>query len=187
MPPNNIEVQPAAERLETPRLLLRQVTEADFDAFARMHADPEVMHFLGGEPLNRAGAWRRMAAMLGHWALRGFGGYAVIDKASGEFAGRVGFNRPEGWPDFEVGWTLAREHWGKGLATEAALACLEHAFEAMKRTRVISLVHPDNVASRRVAERIGECLAGTAEIPGVDEAIDVWAISAEQWAARVIP
>lgn len=175
-------MKPAAERLETERLVLRQLTEADLDAYAAMCADPEVMRFLG-EPMSRPDAWRHLASVLGHWRLRGFGAYAVIEKAGGAFVGRIGFIQPAGWPGFEVGWTLAREHWGKGLASEAAARCLEHAFTEMERDRVISLIHPDNESSRRVAERIGERPDGTTELPDVEGSIQVWAITAAEWRA----
>lgn len=174
-------MSPAAERLETDRLVLRQLTEADFDAYAELCADPDVMRFLGGKILSRPDAWRHLATMVGQWRLRGFGAYAAVEKASGAFAGRIGFNQPEGWPGFEVGWTLKREHWGKGLASEAAARCLEHAFTEMERDRVISLIHPDNEPSRRVAARIGERPAGTTELPDVEGVIDVWAITADEW------
>ncbi|MDJ0657603.1 MAG: GNAT family N-acetyltransferase [Xanthomonadales bacterium] len=168
----------AAPILDTPRLRLRQFRESDFEAYAELCADPEVMKYLGSEPWNRTDSWRHLAAMLGHWQLRGFGLYAVEVRETGQFAGRVGFIQPEGWPGFEVGWTLARPMWGNGYATEAARACLEHALGPMQQQRVISLIHPDNHASRKVAERIGETLSGHTELPGVDVPVQVYAASA---------
>jgi RimJ/RimL family protein N-acetyltransferase len=70
--------------------------------------------------------------------------------------GRIGFMNPAGWPGFELGWTLGRESWGKGFATEGAQRALEYAFTEMNRDHVISLIAPDNVASIPVAERLGE-------------------------------
>src|SRR3954464_2346785 len=108
-------------RLETPRLILRGVEASDFDAFAEMMADQEVAHFItmDRKAQDRMDAWRTMAYGLGHWTLRGFGMWAVVEKASGRFIGRIGPNYPEGWPDTEIGWSLARPAWGKGYASEA--------------------------------------------------------------------
>jgi RimJ/RimL family protein N-acetyltransferase len=153
--------------LETPRLLLRQFRQNDSDALAALHADPEVMKFLGdGRPKARAEMWLAMASYLGHWELRGYGLWAVEEKATGKFVGRIGLLNPEGWPGLEVAWTLARDRWGNGFATEGAKAALEYAFSVLKLEHVISLIHPDNAASIRVAMRIGEKLEGQAELFG---------------------
>src|SRR5262249_35970647 len=131
--------------LETERLVLRQFRESDLDAYAEMVGDAEVMRFIGsGVPLTRSEAWRNMAMMLGHWQLRGYGLWAVEERSGGELVGRVGYWEPEGWPGFEAGWMLRRAYWGRGFATEAARAALAHAFTAMGRTHVISLIRPEN-------------------------------------------
>lgn len=142
--------------LTTERLLLRGWRDEDLDAYAAIHGDPEVMRWLGPEVMDRAQAWRSMAMHMGHWQMRGYGMWAVEERGSGEMVGRVGLWYPEGWPGIEVGWTLARAHWGKGFATEAARASLGHAFGTLGVDRVISLIAPDNERSARVAERIGE-------------------------------
>ena len=72
----------------------------------------------------------------------------------------VGFSEPEGWPGFELAWTLARRWWGQGYASEGARTALDYAFNVWKKERVISLVNPENRASIRVVERIGERLQG---------------------------
>jgi RimJ/RimL family protein N-acetyltransferase len=156
-------------RLDTERLILRMFRDDDLDAYAPMCADPDVMRYLGdGKPLARREAWRQMAMLLGHWQLRGYGNWAVEERATGRLIGRIGFHNPEGWPGFELGWVLGREHWGRGYATEGARRALAHAFEAMGRTHVISLIYPDNLASIRVAERLGERLEGRTELFGRD-------------------
>ncbi len=81
-------------------------------------------------------------------------------RETGEFAGLIGFAAPEGWPGFELSWILARRWWGNGYATEGARAALAHAFTTLGQDRVISLIHPENRASIRVAERIGQTLQG---------------------------
>lgn len=144
--------------LTTDRLLLRMLQEADFEQYAAIHLDPEVTRYTVRKQLDRLEAWRHMAITVGHWHLRGFGMWGVFEKDTGLLAGRAGFVQPEGWPDFELGWTLGRAFWGKGYATEAAARCVKYAFEDMKRDHLISLIDPQNVASIRVAERIGETL-----------------------------
>ena len=156
-----------APRIETERLIMRMFSEDDFEAYARICADPEVMRFLGeGKPLSKLEAWRQMASLIGHWHLRGYGFWAVEEKASGQLVGRIGFFNPAGWPGFELGWTLGRESWGKGYATEGARRALRYAFNEMEREHVISLIHPENRASIRVAERLGEKLEGRTELFG---------------------
>jgi RimJ/RimL family protein N-acetyltransferase len=154
-------------QLQTERLLLRMFREQDFEAYASFCADPEVMRYLGeGKPLSRTDAWRHLALVLGHWQLRGYGLWAVEEKASGALVGRIGFWNPEGWPGFEVGWMLGRPYWGKGFATEGARAALQFAFTQMQQSHVISLIRPDNAASIRVAERLGERLEGRTALLG---------------------
>lgn len=146
-------------RLESERLILRMWRDEDFETYAEMCADQNIMRFLGG-PLDRMAAWRHMAVLVGHWHLRGYGHWAVEEKGSGKFIGRIGFLYPEGWPGFEIGWTLSAAAQGKGFATEGARRALDYAFNEMEREHVISLIHPDNTPSIRVAERLGEKLEG---------------------------
>ena len=167
------------EMLETERLVLRMFRESDTDAYADMVADPEVMRFFGGEPASRAEAWRNMAMIVGHWHLRGYGMWAVEEKATGEMVGRVGCWNPEGWPGLEVGWTLRRRFWGRGFATEAARAAIDYAFPELGRTRVISLIAPENVNSIRVAERLGERPEGEWEVFGTK--VIVYAVGREEF------
>jgi RimJ/RimL family protein N-acetyltransferase len=143
--------------LETPRLRLRRFEDSDFDGLAALLSDPEVMRFIGdGTSQDRTAAWRMLAQMLGHWALRGYGLFAVEERATGRFLGRVGLIHPEGWPGLEIGWTIVRDRWGEGFATEAAVAVRDHAFERLNIPRLISLIHPDNTASVQVAVKTGE-------------------------------
>jgi RimJ/RimL family protein N-acetyltransferase len=146
--------------LETERLRLRSFRKSDLEDYAALNADPEVLRYLGGgpEPWDRGRSWRHMAFLLGHWQLRGAGMWAVEHRETGAFIGMIGFAAPEGWPGFELAWTLARRRWGNGYATEGARAALAHAFTSLGTTRVISLIHPENRASIRVAESIGERL-----------------------------
>lgn len=144
--------------LETKRLRLRAWRPDDIDAFAAMMAEPETATFitLDGKPQDRAGAWRIMAMLVGHWHLRGFGMFVVEEKASGAFVGRVGPWMPEGWPGFEIGWGIRAAFRGKGYATEAAYAAGVWAMERFNQDRVISLINVANQPSERVAARLGE-------------------------------
>ena len=155
--------------LETERLRLRVFRDDDLDAYARICADPEVMRYLGdGKPLTRDDAWRQMAWILGHWQLRGYGLWAVEERATGTLIGRIGHINPEGWPGFELGWMLGRAFWGRGYATEGARRALEFAFAELKQRHVISLIRPDNTPSIRVAERLGESLEGRVHLFGAE-------------------
>ncbi len=166
--------------LTTERLLLRMFRQDDFEAYAAICADPEVMRYLGdGKALSRWDAWRQMAMILGHWQLRGHGLWAVEERASGALIGRVGFFEPEGWPGFELGWMLRRASWGRGYAIEGARRALAHAFTEMDRRHVISLIRPANQPSIRVAERLGETLEGRTDLFG--HAALVYGIDRAAW------
>ncbi|MFO0888407.1 MAG: GNAT family N-acetyltransferase [Isosphaeraceae bacterium] len=152
--------------LSTDRLTLRMFTEGDLDSYAEMCADAEVMRYLGGTTMSRSEAWRSMAMVVGHWALRGFGLWAVEERSSGAVVGRVGCWQPEGWPGLELAWTLRRAYWGKGYATEAARAALGVAFGELGKSHVISMIHSENQASIRVAQRLRMRLEGRTELLG---------------------
>ena len=172
-------------RLETERLILRGWEATDLDALAAIHGDPEVMTFLGGVQ-ERNDAWRSLASLAGHWALRGYGKWAVQRKADGAMMGRVGMINPEGWPGLEIGWTLGKSYWGQGYATEAATAAMRYAFLTQPVDRLISCIDRDNVASQQVAQRLGETRDGTAvlRIAGKEYPVEIWAITRGDWVAR---
>src|SRR3954469_8419464 len=131
--------------LTTTHLRLRGFRQSDFEAYATIMADPDVARFLGfGGALSRDDAWRQMAMILGHWVLRGFGLWAVEEKATGRLLGRIGCHYPEGFPCFEVGYTLGRFAWGKGFATEGAAAALKYAQTVLGRTDVASVIKVGN-------------------------------------------
>jgi RimJ/RimL family protein N-acetyltransferase len=171
--------------LETARLILRPPVEDDLDAWAAFLGDEDAALFVGGVQ-SRAGAWRFMAATAGSWQLKGFGMFSVIDKRNGRWIGRVGPLHPEGWPGAEVGWGLAREAWGRGLATEAATAAIDWTFDALEWPEVIHCIHPDNLASVRVAERLGSRRLRSARLPAPfdSEEVDIWGQSREDWRRR---
>ncbi len=166
--------------LETDRLLLRWFREDDHEQFCKINSDPEVMRFLGdGKPLTAMESWRQMATFMGHWYFRGYGVWAVEEKSTGNLIGRIGFMNPAGWPGFELGWTLGREYWGKGYATEGAARALEYAFTEMNRDHVISLIAPDNLASIKVGVRLGETVEGKTEVFGHE--VLIYGIDRDDW------
>ncbi len=142
--------------IDTPRLHLRGFRDDDFPAYAVLVGDPEVTRHLGdGRALTPADAWRQMAMFAGHWTLRGFGVWAVEERATGRFVGRIGCFEPEGWPAFEIAYTLSPEVWGRGYAVEGARAALEYAHRVLGRRGVTSVIRPGNARSIRVATRLG--------------------------------
>jgi RimJ/RimL family protein N-acetyltransferase len=170
----------ARPELETERLLLRQFRESDLDAYARITGDAETMRYLGGDgPFDRDQAWRSIGYLLGHWEIRGYGLWAAEEKATGALVGRIGLYRPEGWPGLEVGWLVDRKRWGEGLATEGARASLAHAFGRLGADRVISVILPENAASIRVAEKLGERYTETRQLQG--HRVAVYAIERRAW------
>ncbi len=170
--------------IETNRLIMRGFQEADLDSWSEICADPEVIRYasLAGKPLTRAQAWNWLTAMLGHWHLRGYGMWALKDKATGALIGRVGLQYPEGYPGVEIAWMLARNYWGKGLASEAALHALRWGFRNLDQETFISLIFPENTRSIRLAERLGESFVGDYQIG--EKRLRQYRISRDLWESR---
>ncbi len=168
--------------IETDRLLLRQWREEDLGAYTRICADLEVMRYMGG-PRTRQRCEEQIAWFVQHWEERGFGQWAVEEKATGAFIGRIGLLYHKDWPEgehkTEVGWLLERSFWGRGLATEGARVIVRHGFEKLELERIISIIHPENTASRRVAEKAGLTYQGETCWRGLDV---IWyAIDRPDW------
>jgi RimJ/RimL family protein N-acetyltransferase len=176
MPPRSIIA------LNTSRLRLRQLAQTDLDDYAALCGDAEVMRYVGDRvPLSRDDAWRQLALLVGHWTLKGYGMWAVEERSSGRFVGRVGLHFPEGWPEPEVGWALSRAYWGRGYAFEAAVAALRVAFDMLDWPRAISLIAPLNQPSIRLAERLGERFERSILLRG--NTVGLYAIERAQWRA----
>jgi RimJ/RimL family protein N-acetyltransferase len=151
--------------LETERLRMRPWRDEDIGPYAQFYADESTARFVGGV-CGRADAWRRLATFAGHWALRGYGPWALEEKATGRLVGYSGLWNPEGWPEPEVMWGLVASAHGKGYATEAARRARDFAYRELGWRTVISSIAPDNMASQRVAQRLGASLVGSAELRG---------------------
>lgn len=155
------------EEVETERLLMRQWRDSDLDAFAEMMADPEVTRYLTGVgPLDRHGAWRSLAAFVGHGVLRGYTHWVLELRDTGEFVGRAGPWRPDRWPALEIGWAIAPRHQGRGYATEAGRVAQRIAWTHLAPDRLISLVRPGNEPSIGVVRKLGGELSETIDFMG---------------------
>ncbi|MGF1554311.1 MAG: GNAT family N-acetyltransferase [Paracoccaceae bacterium] len=152
--------------IETERLRLCAPSDEWLDPWAAFWASDRSA-YVGG-PRSRADTWRAIAAMLGHWHLRGFGMFAVTDRTSGTFYGQIGPWRPEGWPEREIGWILIEAAEGRGIGFEAAVAARAFAYDTLGWDTAVSYVHPDNARSRALAERLGAVVDPEAAPPDDD-------------------
>lgn len=172
-----------SEVVRSERLLLRRPEPGDVDDLVEFVGDDEVMRWIGGEAGDRAAAVESVERWLAGWERNDVGQFAVV--LEGRVIGRVGllvwdtrswetssYERAGEHAQTELGWALARRHWGHGYATEAARAVREWARDERAIERLISLIAPDNVRSQRVAEKLGARPAETVETP--HGPADVW-------------
>ena len=158
--------------LRTARLRLRAFRADDLDDYATIRADPEVARYISG-PFSSPETWDRMAMMVGQWALRGYGVFAVEEAASQRVIGHTGILHHGDWPEPEIAYTIGRDAWGQGYATEAARAVRAWAFDSYAFPRLVSFIVPSNARSIRVAEKLGAVRDGSVELRGT--IADVWA------------
>ncbi len=155
---------PKLIEFDTARLRLRQWCAADREPFAALNADPEVMAFFPA-PLSRAESDAMAVRCQTLIAERGWGFWAVETKTEHEFIGCVGLHIPSSElafsPCVEVGWRLAKKHWGRGFATEAANGALRIGFEQLGLTEIVSFTSVQNLKSRAVMVRLGMLEAET--------------------------
>lgn len=148
--------------VETERLILRAFNhDTDFEPYAEFYASDATKHY--GGPLDREPAWRAAAAMMGHWVIRGYGAWAVEEKATGDFCGMVGLWYPEGWPEREISWGIINSKQRLGIAAEAAMRARTYAYDTMGWNEVFSCIRKDNTASIKLAEKLGATLQRTEE------------------------
>ena len=175
----------AAPALRTARLLLRTWRDDDAPALAAINADPEVGRYLNN-PLDDGSGLSVSERIRAHWERHGFGHYALeelapADRGPARLLGFAGV----GYPSFiaeladrpEIGWRLDSAVWGRGYATEAAHATLDDARERLRLEELISIIHPDNARSQRVAEKLGMTIERQVRHPALGTDIDVWRIA----------
>lgn len=143
--------------IESERLVLREFREStDFEPYAEFYGS-DLTQYYGG-PLDRSSAWRAAASMMGHWVIRGYGAWAVEEKTTGDFCGIVGLWYPEGWPEQEITWAIVESKQGMGIAFEAARRSKAYAYETLGWKTVFSCISAENLASIRLAEKLGATL-----------------------------
>lgn len=179
-------------RIETERLALTPMTIDDVEAYLELHADPDVARFLG--EMDRELATQRLHADARTWEERGHGLFKVTRRDDGRFVGRVGLKYWRQFDETEVGWTLRREEWGHGFATEAARALATWGFRRLPVPYLTSCIEPHNERSIAVAERLGmtplrnDVLDGIPAIGGtVVNGIQavIYAVTREDWTRRL--
>jgi RimJ/RimL family protein N-acetyltransferase len=174
--------------LTTARLTLRTFRADDLPLYAALNADPEVTRYLGGP------ASREYSDEIAEWANEcyaadGLGLVAIERTEDQRFLGMCGLHEQSWYPDdIEIGWRIAREHWGHGYVTEAAQAWLDNAFRVRDLPRVISITDVDNARSVAVMQRVGMQFDHQAVLPdeqtGEPVAAVVYSIAAEDWRRR---
>jgi [ribosomal protein S5]-alanine N-acetyltransferase len=154
--------------IETERLVIREFQpERDSEAMLRVYGDPEVMRFIpGGAVSDEQGVRALLQGYVDAQRQQGFSSWAVAERTGGRTIGDAGFGIFEPTQEVELGYTFARDHWGKGYATEAARACLSAGLAQLPVARIIAVVDAENVASLRVPERIGMKRVSTIEAHG---------------------
>lgn len=171
------EARSPAVVAETERLVLRELTHDDLDAYAALNADAEVTRYLGsGRTRTRVETLAEIDYVLRMYAEHGYGLWATVRKEDGVFIGRCGLLNwhLDGRDEVEVAYGLARAYWGFGYATEAACAVREWAFAYLDAERLISLVVPENEASKNVARKNGMRLEGESSLRGIR--VEVYAV-----------
>jgi [ribosomal protein S5]-alanine N-acetyltransferase len=155
-------------QLITARLVLRPVERGDLEPLKAIWGDPAVMAHMGRGTRDAAESLKRVLELIEHQRRHGFGKWAAIERATGELIGYCGIELYEDGPDAELGFCLARSAWGRGYATEASRAWLQHAFAALGFERVVALVLPANAASIRVLEKLGMKRSGSTRCASVE-------------------
>lgn len=171
--------------LRTPRLLLRPWRAEDEAPMAAINQDPEVARYLN-RPITEAALVGFLPFLVAHWEEHGFGPFALEAGegcdgiAPGTFLGFAGVAHPTYLPVLahrpEIGWRLARAAWGRGLATEAALAARDHAFATLGLPELIAIVHPQNARSQAVARKLGMTVTAHVHNPLLHRFVEVWAL-----------
>jgi RimJ/RimL family protein N-acetyltransferase len=166
-------------KIETERLSLRRVTVDDLEELVAIHTEPDIQRFVGGLDLAEAARW--LVRDDQSWDERGYGRVAITERRTGRLLGRTGLGCFPEFSDPELGWTIRRDAWGNGYATEAARAAAVWAFQALEIDRLISLIDPSNARSIRLARRLGMTAAAETVTDG-KEVVVYWT-NREAWLA----
>ncbi len=171
--------------IETPRLILRVPSLEEFEPWCAYMADEESARYIG-RVKSPSEVWRGIATMVGSWQMVGFAMFSVFDKQTDRWVGRVGPWMPHDWPGHEVGWGVVKSVWGKGYALEASAASMDFAADVLGWTDIIHSIHPDNVASQKLAQRLGSTNRGPGKMPPPfhNDPVDLWGQTAKQWRER---
>jgi ribosomal-protein-alanine N-acetyltransferase len=151
--------------LETKRLILRQFETDDVSELLRHRSDAEIMKYLGGTQ-NRATVKKRIKLYADFYQKHGYGFCAMIWRETGQFIGVGGIQISATSGETEVGYTVDKEFWGRGIATECTIACLDYGFEKLELNKIVALTHPENIGSKRVLEKAGMSLEKETENMG---------------------
>jgi RimJ/RimL family protein N-acetyltransferase len=177
-------------QLTTPRLRLEPYADAHLDALNAMNADPQVYRFLSGQPETRAETQAVIERVKARWIEVGYSWWALMDRASGDLVGagclqnlrREMTPLPDPTCPLEIGWRLRPDRWGRGLASEAAAAIADFAFETQGANELLAVCMPENVASAGVMARLGMQAQGLEHWYGRE--MTTYRITAEQWRAN---
>jgi [ribosomal protein S5]-alanine N-acetyltransferase len=143
------------QKIETARLYLRQFTPDDLDDLYRIYSDSEVMKYLSRGVRNREETAADLFEIIADWEKHGFGLWAVVNKENHQLIGDGGLRFLGKTSEVEVGYVLEKAYWGKGLASEVAAASLKYGFEVLKLDKIVAVADTENIASRRVMEKVG--------------------------------
>jgi RimJ/RimL family protein N-acetyltransferase len=166
--------------IETERLRLRRATTDDLDELVAIHADPEIERFMDRFGPDEAASW--LAGVDRNWSERGYGRVLITDRVTGRLLGRTGLAYFPDFSEIELGWTLRRNAWGNGYATEAARACADWAFRDFEIPHLISLIEPTNDRSVQVAHRLG--MSALREVVAFGRPMIMHAVTRDIWLAN---
>lgn len=170
-------------KIKSERLLFRRYGDEDFAFLRKMASDPDMMKYIGnGETRDRDGALRFL-----YWVYQGYRadpetGLLLLErKSDGKPVGHAGLvpQKVDGADEWEIGYWISKDEWSQGYATEAAKALRNYGFGKLGKERLVSLIHPDNKASQKVAEKCGMTLEKKSMISG--KTAYVYAIQKEEW------
>ncbi|HET7720186.1 MAG TPA: GNAT family N-acetyltransferase [Acidimicrobiales bacterium] len=174
--------------VETDRLILRPWAEGDLGPLAAIFAEPAFWRYPFGRGFTRVETEQFLERQFEHWATHGFGSWAAELKDGHRLIGYIGLAvptwLPQVMPAVEVGWRLHPDHWGRGLATEGGRASVRHGFDELGLDRIIAIVQPKNVASRRVIAKLGMVAVSTTRDAAREVDLEVHEISGATWAVR---